>query len=98
MLAPNRFDNGLRHAVADKNPPTLSTFHSPRSILKSWVGHYNHGRPHMAIGPGVPDPPSAVVQLATQLSRHRIGERLVVHVQSVLGGLHHEYSLAPALA
>jgi transposase InsO family protein len=69
-----------------------------RSILKSWVGHYNHGRPHMALGPGVPDPPSAVAQLATQLSRHRIGERLVVHVRSVLGGLHHEYSLAAALA
>jgi transposase InsO family protein len=28
-----------------------------RSILKAWVGHYNHGRPHMALGPGVPDPP-----------------------------------------
>ena len=69
-----------------------------RSILKSWVGHYNHGRPHMALGPGVPDPPSAVAQLATQLSRHRIGEHLMVHVRSVLGGLHHEYSLAPALA
>jgi putative transposase len=69
-----------------------------RSILKSCVGHYNHGRPHMALGPGVPDPPSAVAQRATQLSRHRIGEHLVVHVRSVLGGLHHEYSLAPAFA
>ena len=68
-----------------------------RSILKSWVGHYNHGRPHMALGPGVPDPPSAVAQFATQLSRHRIGEHLVVHVRSVLGGLHHEYSHVPAL-
>jgi putative transposase len=69
-----------------------------RSILTSWVDHYNHGRPHMALGPGVPDPPSAVAQLATQLSRHRIGEHLVVHAQSVLGGLHHEYSLVPELA
>ena len=25
-----------------------------RSILRPWVGHYNHGRPHMALGPGVP--------------------------------------------
>ena len=68
-----------------------------RTILKSWVGHYNHGRPHMALGPGVLDPPSAVAQLATQLSRHRIGEHLVEHVRSVLGGLHHEYSRVPAL-
>jgi transposase InsO family protein len=69
-----------------------------RSILKSWVGHYNHGRPHMALGPGVPDPPPAVVRPARQLTRHKIGGRLVLRVKSILGGLHHEYSLAPALA
>ena len=54
-------------------------------------------RPHMALGPGVPDPPSAVVRPATQLSRHQIGGRLVLRVKSILGGLHYEYSLAPAL-
>jgi len=69
-----------------------------RLILKSWVDHYNHGRPHMALGPGVPDPPSEGVPSATQLSRHRIGERLVVRARSLLGGLHHEYLLAHALA
>jgi transposase InsO family protein len=68
-----------------------------RSILKAWVGHYNHGRPHMALGPGVPDPPSEAVPFATQPTRHRIGERLGVRARSVLGGLHHEYRLAPAL-
>jgi putative transposase len=26
--------------------------------LKSWVTHYNCGRPHSAVGPGVPDPPA----------------------------------------
>jgi len=26
-----------------------------RSILKSWGGHYNRGRPHSMLGPGVPD-------------------------------------------
>src|SRR5438128_926390 len=56
-----------------------------RSILKSWVGHYNHGRPHMALGPGVPDPPSEVVRSATQLSGHRIGERFVVRARPLLG-------------
>jgi hypothetical protein len=68
-----------------------------RSILKSWVGHYNRGRPHMALGPGVPDAPSEVVPSATQLTRHRIGERLGVRARWLLGGLHHEYRLAPAL-
>jgi putative transposase len=67
-----------------------------RSILKSWVGHYNGGRPHMSLGPGVPDPPAPRTLALNQESRHRVGECLVVHVKSVLGGLHHEYSLAPA--
>jgi len=69
-----------------------------RLILKSWVDHYNHGRPHMALGPGVPDPPPAAVRPASKLTRHKIGGRLVLRVKSILGALHHEYSLAPALA
>jgi transposase InsO family protein len=28
-----------------------------RALLKIWVSHYNRSRPHMALGPGVPDPP-----------------------------------------
>jgi len=39
-----------------------------------------------------------VVPSATPLSRHRIGERHGVRARSVLGGLHHEYALVPALA
>ena len=68
-----------------------------RFILKSW-GHYNRGRPHMSLGPGVPDPPATRTLVCHQESRHRSGERLLVHVRSVLGGLHHEYSLACASA
>ncbi|WP_153067466.1 integrase core domain-containing protein, partial [Steroidobacter cummioxidans] len=42
-----------------------------RQTLKSWVAHYNRGRPHSALGPGVPDPP---VDLSVPLakSRHRL--------------------------
>ena len=65
-----------------------------RWILKSWVDHYNHGRPHMALGPGVPDPPSEVARPQAQVSRHRMGGRLVLRAKSILGGLHYEYSLA----
>lgn len=68
-----------------------------RSILRAWVGHYNGGRPHTALGPVVPDPPSSIVSATTQ-TRHRIGERLGVRAKSVLGGLHHECSLVPAIA
>jgi putative transposase len=31
-----------------------------RWILKSWIGHYNQGRAHMTLGPGIPDPPVAI--------------------------------------
>jgi putative transposase len=52
----------------------------------------------MALGPGVPDPPPTAVRPASQLTRHKIGGRLLLRVKSILGGLHHEYSLALALA
>jgi transposase InsO family protein len=28
-----------------------------RMLLKEWATHYNEGRPHMALGPGIPSPP-----------------------------------------
>ena len=67
-----------------------------RSILKSWMPHYNSARPHMALGPGVPDPPPAPSDFGKSRSRHRREEAYVVRAKSVLGGLHHEYSFAPA--
>jgi putative transposase len=67
-----------------------------RFILKSWIAHYNGGRPHMALGPGVPDPPVNVKVVPEPSSRHRRGKSYAVRAESVLGGLHHEYSLAVA--
>ena len=69
-----------------------------RAILTSWADHYNCARPHMSLGPGVPDPPQTLTPTLHRESRHRIGAPLVVCAKSVLGGLHHEYSLAPTLA
>jgi putative transposase len=63
-----------------------------RRALRSWVTHYNRGRPHMALGPGVPDPPT--VSIRQPSLRHRRGELYAVHAKSILGGLHHEYSFA----
>ena len=28
-----------------------------RRTLKLWVDHYNKGRPHSSLGPGIPEPP-----------------------------------------
>ena len=67
-----------------------------RAILKCWVTHYNRGRPHSALGPGVPDPPRPTVVFPKSKSRHRLAAGVFVRVKSVLSGLHHEYSLARA--
>lgn len=67
-----------------------------RAILKDWRTHYNRSRPHMALGPGVPDPPVQGVPFYARESRNRIREGLVVLAKSVLGGLHHEDSIARA--
>src|SRR5215831_12261438 len=60
-----------------------------RAILKSWVTHYNRGRPHSALGPGVPDPPSYRVVIQKTQSRHQLAADAVVLARSLLGGLHH---------
>jgi hypothetical protein len=66
-----------------------------RHMLKAWVTHYSRGRPHAALGPGVPDPPASLAVLLSS-SRHRLDDFRSVHAKAILGGLHHEYSLARA--
>lgn len=51
--------------------------HHLRHILKTWIRHYNGGRPHMSLGPGIPDSP-AITAVPASSSRHRRGERYVV--------------------
>ncbi len=65
-----------------------------RAILVEWLNHYNLGRPHSALGPGVPDPPKSLAVFPKSKSRHRLAAGVFVRVQPVLRGLHHEYSLA----
>jgi putative transposase len=67
-----------------------------RQILRAWVSHYNRGRPHSSLGPGIPDrcqprPPH-------RAHRHRLAAGEVVTSRPVLGGLHHEYGLDDAAA
>jgi putative transposase len=69
-----------------------------RAILRCWVTHYNGGRPHSALGPGVPDPPEKHETILTPEPRHRFATGALVLAKSILGGLHHEYSLAVAPA
>lgn len=59
-----------------------------RRILKEWIAHYNQGRPHTSLGPGIPpgQPP-------VQPCGHHVPIDHQVVAKSVLGGLHHEYGL-----
>jgi putative transposase len=63
-----------------------------RRFLTEWVLHYNEGRPHMSLGPGIPQPPPHLPALLRSY-RHRIPAHLQVAARPILGGLHHEYRL-----
>jgi transposase InsO family protein len=63
-----------------------------RRLLHLWVPHYNHDRPHMALGPGLPQP-SLSLPVSLQAHRHRLPPPLSVGTRPILGGLHHEYWL-----
>jgi putative transposase len=73
------------------------TAHHVQRLLAAWIPHYNHGRPHMSLGPGIPQPP-APLPMTLQAHRHRLPAPLRVVARSVLGGLHHEYVLAEQAA
>jgi transposase InsO family protein len=61
-----------------------------RRVMREWVSHYNRGRPHSSLGPGIPErtaPPPP------RTDRHRLEAGESVRSIAVLGGLHHEYRL-----
>jgi putative transposase len=66
-----------------------------RRTLRSWVQHYNAGRPHMSLGPGIPDS-LHITKVPARSSRHRRGEPYVVRADPILRVLHHEYTLIAA--
>ena len=73
------------------------TVHHVHRLLAAWVSHYNHGRPHMSLGPGIPQPPPPL-PVRLQAHRHRLPPHLRVVARAVLGGLHHEYELIEQVA
>jgi putative transposase len=68
------------------------TEHHLRHLLHAWVRHYNTGRPHLSLGPGIPQPPASL-PAPRQAHRHRLPAQLQVVARPILGGLHHEYGL-----
>lgn len=68
-----------------------------RTTLRSWSDDYNRARPYRFVGSGVPDPHRTYPAPLDRKSRHRLGTTLWISLRSVLGGLHHEHPLLPAL-
>ena len=66
-----------------------------RAILREWVAHYNQGRPHASLGPGIPDAPAGRV---VPPNGHIIPAGHRVIAAPILAGLHHEYRLEPLAA
>ena len=65
-----------------------------RKTLREWVTHYNQGRPHSALGPGIPaDAKERLRQLTPHTPRHELPADSRITVREILGGLHHEYEL-----
>jgi transposase InsO family protein len=63
-----------------------------RAILREWVRHYNRGRPHASLGPGIPNGP-AFDAVVGESNGHLLPAGCRVASTPILGGLHHEYCL-----
>ena len=63
-----------------------------RRILREWVAHYNQGRPHSSLGPGIPEL-CEKPRRKPEVKRHELPAACRIRIKDVLGGLHHEYWL-----
>ena len=62
-----------------------------RRILLQCTTHYNRGRPHSSLGPGIPERFQSKVPASGH--RHRLPNGYRVMARPVVGELHHEYGL-----
>jgi putative transposase len=61
------------------------------------VVHYNRGRPHASLGPGIPEPVTTP-RLSSKHPRHELPPDCRILIKEVLGGLHYEYRLEKVAA
>src|SRR4051812_41124677 len=87
-----RLIGSIRRECLDYVIP-LSESHLKRT-LREWVNHYNAGRPHQSLGPGIPD--QAEQRSPTNCEIETISQERRIIAKSILGGLHHEYRWADA--
>jgi hypothetical protein len=70
--------------------------HHLKMTVQQWGNHYNRGRPHSTLGPGLPEPTQDKVPASGH--RHKLPAGFRIAKTSVLGGLHHEYRLVKEAA
>ena len=89
-----RLGGSLRRECLDFLIP-LNERHLQMTV-KEWGIHYNRGRPHSSLGPGLPEPSPGSIPANDH--RHKLPAGYRVVKRSVLGGLHHEYNLVKEAA
>jgi hypothetical protein len=62
-----------------------------RAILREWISHYNRGRAHASVGPGIPE--RRLDDGLGDSNGHRLPTGYRVAATAILSGLHHEYRL-----
>jgi putative transposase len=89
-----RFGGTLRRECLDFVIP-LNERHLKMTV-QQWGNHYNRGRPHSTLGPGLPEPTQDKVPAGGH--RHKLPAGFRIAKTSVLGGLHYEYRLVKEAA
>jgi len=84
----------LRRECLDFSIP-LNERHLKMTVRECGI-HYNRGRPHSSLGPGIPEPNQESVPASDH--RHKLPAGYRVVKTPVLGGLHHENSLVKEAA
>jgi len=69
-----------------------------RMTMRSWVTHYNRGRPHSSLGPGIPETAMDKPLPRSKMQGHRLPGDCEIRAKDILGGLHHEYWLEQRVA
>jgi len=69
-----------------------------RMTMRSWVTHYNRGRPHSSLDPGIPETAMDKPLRRSTMQGHRLPGDCEIRAKDILGGLHHEYWLEQRVA
>ena len=55
-----------------------------RKTLRFWAAHYNKGRPHASLGPGIPESPVVNLLPHQHRQRHTVPPDCQIRAQSIL--------------